>query len=158
RPGTKASTSMIARAGKPMSAIRSRISTRPRPDRNRGQPRRSGVQALRPAHEAIVADVEAQRAVGLAGEADPYALSDLRRVLVALRKPQRLLAAEVDAVQAAVDGHRGGEAPRSARQVAQGLDAAVSLHRRYALQRFERPDQDACAYALGLARDIEHPG
>ena len=76
-----------------------------------------------PLTKRIASDVETQRLVGLAREADPRARSDFRGGMVVTREPQGTLPAEVDAVQTTIDIERSSETSWPSRQVAQVLNA-----------------------------------
>ena len=71
-------------------------------------------------------------------------------------EPQRTGLTKVDPVQSAIDLQGCAQPSRAPRQVAQPLDAAISLHDRDAIGGLDRPDQDARAHAWRLAGDVEH--
>lgn len=112
------------------------------------------------AHERAAPEIEPQSAVRLRRNADSNALSDfpLAGCMVVVREPERAFPAKVEPVERAIDPERLGKPSRSSRQVAQALGSPIALHDRDSFERFERPDQDAGANALRLARNIQHPG
>ena len=70
---------------------------------------------------------------------------DLARIVVVLREPQRACPAKIEPVKRTIDPERLGEPSWSSRQVTQALGSTIALHDRDALERLERPDQDAGA-------------
>src|SRR5262245_50494947 len=60
-------------------------------------------------------------------DADAHRAADLSRGLVRGAEPQGAATAQVEAVQAAVDAERGGEATRSPCEVEQAIDGGYSM-------------------------------
>lgn len=89
-------------------------------------------------------------------QTDPPADSYFRGGMVVTREPQGPHSAEINAVQMTIDIERSGKTTRPPHQVAQVLNPAIALHRSYAVQRLNRPDQDARSDADSLTRDVEH--
>src|SRR5271166_778186 len=116
----------------------------------------SSIERLWTADEPIAPNVESQRTVGCARNADPFALPDFVRRLTVRSEPQRARLTEVDPVQPAINPQGFAQPSRAPRQVSYTLGAAVSLHDCDADGRLDRPGQNARAQAGRLARDVQH--
>src|ERR1700712_395465 len=104
-----------------------------------------------PADEWAVAGIKPQQAVRLARDANPDACADWTGLVLILPQPKWSFAAEINPIKPAIDAQCCSQAARSARQVAQALDAAIEPHDRDAFKRLKGPDQDACADPSRLA-------
>src|SRR5271169_5002482 len=85
----------------------------------------SSIERLRTADEPIASNVESQRTVGCARNADPFALPDFVRRLAIRSEPQRAGLTEVDPVQPAINPQGFAEASRAPSQVSHALGTAI---------------------------------
>src|SRR5271166_3356480 len=77
----------------------------------------SPVQSLRTADEPIAPNVQSQRTVGCARNADPFAPPDFVRRLTVRSEPQRAGLTEVDPVKPAINPQGLAQPSRAPRQV-----------------------------------------
>ena len=71
-------------------------------------------------------------------------------------EPKRALVTEIDPVKPAIDVQGCAEPTWAPCQISQPLGAAVLLHDADAVRWLDCSDQDACANARPLARDVQH--
>src|ERR1700722_18715750 len=93
----------------------------------------SSIKRPRPADEPIAPNIESQRTVGGARQADTFALPGFAWRLTVGSEPQRAGLTKVDPIQPAIDRQGCAQPSRSPRQVSHPLDAAISLHDRDAM-------------------------
>jgi len=116
----------------------------------------SSIKRPRTADEPIAPNVESQRIVGCARNANSIALPDFAGPLTVRSKQQRAGLTEVDPVQPAINPQGFAQPSGTPRQVSHTLDAAIPLHDRDADGWLDRPDQHARAHPGCLARDVQH--
>ena len=111
---------------------------------------------LGPADKGIATFEKAKKLIGGASNADADARADRPRGMIGVPEPERASSAEVQAIVAAVDLHRGCEAARSTGEIEKAGDFAVALHEFDALEGLKATNENRCGSAGGFAYHVQH--
>ena len=100
--------------------------------------------------------IEAKSPVNVAADSNAHGFTDRLRRPGLSAKPKRPGGAQVNAVIALVDAHRGSKSARPSRQVAQPRGFAIYVLREMdSFDQFERAQKNAGTHAWKFARDVQ---